>query len=219
MPMSQPLPFWPMLGNVPAPRCGARKKNDTRCRAPAGFRTNHLGEGPCIFHGGHLPVVIRKLAHVRLMKQLVASEYWTEEQYEQAQVAFTWVREPFEKRIGKVASVSYFDALDALMRDTMGRVIELKEVVDRIALEEMALRDNRTILSRFDQERGLAARIAKDAIAADVDKRRLALDEAKADQIVAALARAAVTAELSPDQEDALREALAIEMRALPAAT
>jgi uncharacterized protein YjcR len=32
--------------------CGAKTRKGTPCKNPAGFRTNHLGEGKCYLHGG-----------------------------------------------------------------------------------------------------------------------------------------------------------------------
>lgn len=39
------------------PRCPAKAKSTgEQCRNPAGFRTDHLGSGPCYLHGGCSPV-------------------------------------------------------------------------------------------------------------------------------------------------------------------
>jgi hypothetical protein len=39
-------------------KCGARLRNKPgrRCRNPAGFRSNHVGEGKCWLHGGATPI-------------------------------------------------------------------------------------------------------------------------------------------------------------------
>lgn len=37
------------------PRCGAKTRKGTPCLQPAGFRTDHVGHGPCKMHGGLLP--------------------------------------------------------------------------------------------------------------------------------------------------------------------
>jgi hypothetical protein len=49
--------------------CGARKKNgEGDCRRPAGWGTDHAGEGPCKLHGGSTPTVARG-AHLRLVER------------------------------------------------------------------------------------------------------------------------------------------------------
>jgi hypothetical protein len=40
-------------------RCGVMKKNGTHCRMWAGQGTTHQGSGPCKYHGGNLPNVIK----------------------------------------------------------------------------------------------------------------------------------------------------------------
>lgn len=200
--------------------CGARKKRPphTPCRRPAGFGTKHYGWGPCILHGGNLPGVIKRLATMRLMRTITDRGYWSEEDYAKAEGAILGRRNKTTlaatiRRSG--VSIDYHEALDALMSDTLNRVVDLTQVVNAIPLDEHELRENRTVLARFDAERKLAAQIAKDAIAADVDKRRLELDEAKADRVILALAKAAVAAELTPEQEDAFRRTMAADLKEL----
>lgn len=46
-----------MTAVAPLPLCGAHKrKSDTLCRNPAGFKTDHLGQGRCMYHGGKTPI-------------------------------------------------------------------------------------------------------------------------------------------------------------------
>jgi hypothetical protein len=37
-------------------KCGAKTKSGKPCRHPAGFRTDHVGEGRCYLHGGRTPI-------------------------------------------------------------------------------------------------------------------------------------------------------------------
>jgi hypothetical protein len=39
-------------GRKAKPKCGARNRHGKPCRNPAGFGTNHVGEGRCTLHGG-----------------------------------------------------------------------------------------------------------------------------------------------------------------------
>jgi hypothetical protein len=155
---------------------------------------------------------------MRLMRTITDRGYWSEEDYAKAEGAILGRRNKTTlaatiRRSG--VSIDYHEALDALMSDTLNRVVDLTQVVNAIPLDEHELRENRTVLARFDAERKLAAQIAKDAIAADVDKRRLELDEAKADRVILALAKAAVAAELTPEQEDAFRRTMAADLKEL----
>jgi hypothetical protein len=38
------------------PQCGAKNRKGGSCRQPAGFKTDHAGEGKCWLHGGLTPV-------------------------------------------------------------------------------------------------------------------------------------------------------------------
>lgn len=163
-----------------------------------------------------------KLARVRVMKAIRDRGYWTDEDFEKAisvtdlNTRTNHAASITQRLQGAGLSIDYHEALDALMQDTLNRVIDLTAVVKDVPLEEHDLREHRALFARFDIERKLAAQIAKDAIAANVDQRRLELDEAKADRVIRALARAAAAAELTPEQEEALRTTLADQLRELP---
>jgi hypothetical protein len=37
-------------------KCGAKTRSGGRCKRPAGFKTDHVGEGKCNLHGGATPI-------------------------------------------------------------------------------------------------------------------------------------------------------------------
>jgi hypothetical protein len=41
---------------VASPKCGAKTRAGSPCRQPAGFKTDHVGQGRCNLHGGATPV-------------------------------------------------------------------------------------------------------------------------------------------------------------------
>lgn len=41
-------------------KCGAKTRKNTPCEQPAGWGTNHVGEGRCKLHGGKAPQVEKK---------------------------------------------------------------------------------------------------------------------------------------------------------------
>lgn len=47
------------------PICGATKKNGEPCRRPAGWGTDHVGDGTCKLHGGSTPDAILKAAKAK----------------------------------------------------------------------------------------------------------------------------------------------------------
>jgi hypothetical protein len=53
-----------------------RRDSKTRCRNPAGYRTDHAGFGACAFHGGNSPSLQRHAAkqHIRIFAEEVDME-------------------------------------------------------------------------------------------------------------------------------------------------
>lgn len=196
--------------------CGRRKKeNRGYCKFPAGFRTQHLGEGPCYLHGGFIPRVVERLALRRMVGHIVQNGKWTEADGKLAldveQQGKTGTA--LQRIVSAQTSVPFFQALDAMMIESWDNFQELRQAAHAIPLEERDLRENRMILSRYDAERDRIARIAKDAIAAGVDERRVRIDEAKADKVLAVIQKALEAADLSSDQENQVRAAVADGLR------
>lgn len=58
MPSDHSLPVPAATNALDNPICNARlrKRQDKRCQNPAGFRTDHRGQGRCYLHGGRTPI-------------------------------------------------------------------------------------------------------------------------------------------------------------------
>lgn len=54
-----------MTSTAMKPLCGAKKKNGEPCRNPAGFKTDHVGEGRCFLHGGRMPIKHGRYSQVK----------------------------------------------------------------------------------------------------------------------------------------------------------
>ena len=46
-------------------KCGAKTKSGKACRHPAGFRTDHVGQGRCWLHGGATPIKSGRYSRIR----------------------------------------------------------------------------------------------------------------------------------------------------------
>lgn len=165
-----------------APICGAKTRNGTPCKRPAGWGTGERF-GRCTWHGGATPDGRKHAA-----RQAAAAA---------------------AARLGVAEPIDPHEALERVVATVHGgveylrrRVLELDDV-DVLDAESGQLHPTaRAFVSELDR----LARVAKTATDAGVEERRLQLDERRAD-LVAALLRAVVDdLDLSDEQRRRLPE-------------
>jgi len=177
--------------------CGAKRKQqpegqtDARCTRPAGWGTDHVGEGRCKLHGGNTPNGKRHAQKARAKK---------------ARDTFGLPQE--------------IDPAVALLQEvwrTQGHVVWLGAVVQQLRKKDVAWgitkrktggEDHGTTfeakvnayVALYQDERKHLARVSAEAIKAGVEVKRLKIEEQRAELIVTMLGTIFDSLELSDDQ-------------------
>lgn len=177
--------------------CGARTRSDGKCKRPAGWGTDHVGEGPCKLHGGCTPTV-SKGAHLRLVER-------------QARELF-----------GKVApdAVPVENPLQAYA-EFAGRVMAWLDLMDSLLddLRSVGYRDAPGVANAkvqlYERAMDRANVVLRDYARLGIDSRLAAITEAQAKTVMRAIE--AVITLLAPDAELAneARQVAARHLRAV----
>lgn len=159
------------------PICGARKKSKKGgplCTLPAGYRTDHKGYGKCSFHGGNTPTL-----------RTSAAKYIGGEIIDRMTMAYGY---------GSPIKITPVEALLQEVRRTGGHVAWL---ADRIQLWEMTDEDGKLTkpitevqqqwIDLYHQERQNLVKVAKQALDAGVNERKIRLAERQGEMMIAAL--------------------------------
>jgi hypothetical protein len=170
--------------------CGARTRNGTPCALRAGWGTDHFGFGNCRFHFGATP------------------NGRTHAIREQASVEAA--------RLGVAVETDPHEALAAVVNILVGTANYLQEKVAQIDQDKGLDGDSlhptvRALHSVLEQ----LQRAAKAAADAGVARRAIELDEAVVTRLAEAMRLAMADVDLTPAQEDQLRESLSRRLVAL----
>jgi hypothetical protein len=179
-------------------KCGGQLKQPkadgrTTCDLAAGYDTPHPGIGRCKFHGGSTP------SHV-----IAAERVQAEQAVLRAQQTY-----------GLPVDVEPGEALLGLVRVAAGVVAWLGAQVAQLKLDDLTA-DGRThpLVALYLDERKHLAQVAKDTLAAGVAERRVRLEEAQGQLLVALLER--VIRRLGKDPMDPeVREMVREELTAI----
>lgn len=165
--------------------CGAKKRQgEGDCRRPAGWGTNHVGEGPCKLHGGSTPTVSRgaRLTLVdRKARELMAT-------------------------YGLPIEISAEQGILEEVHRTAGHVAWLQDVVRNLEPEDLVwgitqkksggedwgtteAAEPNVWLKLYREERAHLAKVCADAIRCGIEERRVKLAEQQG-QLVANVIRA-----------------------------
>jgi hypothetical protein len=208
--------------------CGAQRYGAPKgalCRQRAGWGTDHPGIGRCKRHGGKTPSH-QAHAQVEIIKR-TADRLGVPRDVEPSQGILEMVCEAagnveFYRQL--VADLPTHPKDDTLTIEDdephwqrgdpgiYGRTYHQSGIPTGEAKRHI-------LVQMYDEERDRLERYIKDALAAKVDERRVVLAEAEAKELFAAVGAAMTQAQLTPEQAEAFRRALAINLRnAQPAA-
>lgn len=159
------------------PICGAKKKSKkggTLCTLPAGYRTDHQGYGKCSFHGGNTPTL-----------RTSAAKYVGGEIIDRMTMAYGY---------GAPIDINPVEALLQEVRRTGGHVAWL---ADRISLWEMVDEDGNLTkpitevqqqwIDLYHAERDRLVKVAKTALDAGVNERKIRLAEKQGEMMITVL--------------------------------
>lgn len=166
-----------MRDKLSTPLCGARKKDGSKCRAFAGQGTDHIGHGPCKYHGGstaaHRKSAVKLEAKARMVKLGV----------------------PMDR-------IHPGEALDGLLRASAGHVNWLREEI--IELADLGTNEAAVLLRMYDDERDRLTRISEAAVRSGVAIEMVKMEESRALAMVTLIRDAAKDAGFTDTQVRAL---------------
>lgn len=160
------------------PLCGAKKKNGKTCSNAAGKGTDHVGYGPCLYHGGQLPSV-KKAVHKQIAAEAVVTYGLPREVDPQtALLEEVWRTAGHVDYLFKMVQLHDPEAL-------VWGVIETKEIpVDTkdgkttmIPIERKSAARPSIWLDLYRKERSHLVEVCRVAIAAGIEERRVRLAE------------------------------------------
>lgn len=170
--------------------CGAKTRQGHPCRQVAGYMTDHVGTGRCGFHGGASPN--GRTFAARQTASLEAA------------------------RLGIAIETDPHEALEACVAIVAGQVAWLQSQVSDLdegkAVERTGLHP---VLRALEASIDRYARVAKAAADAGVEERKVQLDELLVRQVAGAIRSALAEVQLSPEQEQRVREAVARHLQSL----
>jgi hypothetical protein len=201
--------------NADVPRCGAQRINQPEgvsCTQPAGWRTDHPGIGRCARHGGSTPTH-RRAADVAILKQ-TAARLGVPREVDPAQGILELVWEAagnveFYRQLlnGQPGLTAADDDADADAVALYGPTFHNSGIPTGEAKRHV-------LVQMYDEERDRLERYVKDALAAKVDERRVQLGEAQAHNLFSAVTVAMQAAEMTAEQAETFKRALATSLRA-----
>jgi len=188
-------------------RCGAKTQAGTPCKRPAGAGTDHLGYGRCMKHGGTNPA--GRVSGARLMAEALGAELRVD---------------PHEALLVAVGQASQWElvcrAKVAELTDDQLTVESRKERVDAEGHTTVETsndaRLNLWLIAHQRAVRDLAS-IAKTALDAGVEERRVRVAEQFGSQIAELMGRVFAELDLTPEQRKQAPAIVGRHLRALEA--
>lgn len=177
--------------------CGAKKtkRGGVRCRALAGFGTDHPGYGTCKYHGGCMPGQITRAARVEIAEKLDGM-----------------------RALGQINDrVGPEEALLIEISRSAAAVAYFDDIVARIPQDETWFGPNQVIIEQWNDQRILLRQTAKAIVAAGIAKRQVEIAEMQAKALVAVILAVVTAPEMSlnADQQSMARQLMAAKLRTL----
>lgn len=206
------------------PKCGAKGRSGKPCGRPAGWGTDHVGVGRCKMHGGSTPTH-RRGAAIELQRRACdrLGVPVSPEEGDPGALLLGLVREA-------AGNVEFYRSLVAELpthpeagewgenRDTgqpyfrqgdpgvYGPTYHPSGIPTGEAKPHI-------LVVLYGEERDRLARFTKEALAANVEERRLRLEESDARELMTAFAKGIHAAKLTPEQTEVLRREFANHLR------
>lgn len=157
------------------PLCGRPTHQGDRgpCRRPAGWGTDHLGEGPCKNHGGSLRTVRR--ASKRRLAEAEFRRYLTEQ-------GIPDIPDPTQRLIELLGEA---DAFYAFMRDKLGSV----EVDEWQSSDDRGVLQATVYVELFERAQERLQRFLVDVQRLGLEERLVRLSELQADMVCTVIER------------------------------
>lgn len=213
-------------------KCGVVRQGRPPCKLAAGHGTDHLGFGPCKYHGGNIPESREKqgraMAEFNARQQLAQLGEVVEADPEQAlldlvsqsaalisfygeQVVQLAQKEKPEHAGPRSAGAFWADYQAG--SGLFGPEID----VDKDGNEHVVGEQLRGMVILWNEERDRLAKYARAALAAGIDKRRVAMAERYGESVVVVVNNVLVGIGISGDQLAEARRLVAAEFRQLAA--
>ena len=195
--------------------CGAKKRQgEGCCTRPAGWGTDHAGEGSCKLHGGSTPTVSKGALdrlHERQVREM-ADTYGLPVDTTPEQAILDEVR----RTAGHVRWLE--EQVHALTRGelTWG-ITKVKEGGDDAGVTEEAV--PHALLRLYQAERAHLVKVCAEAIRCGIEERRVRLAESQGNLVAEALRRILEDLRLSPEQQARVAQVVPQRLRELTAAT
>lgn len=195
--------------------CGAKKRQgEGSCTRPAGWGTDHAGEGSCKLHGGSTPTVSKGALdrlHERQVREM-ADTYGLPVDTTPEQAILDEVR----RTAGHVRWLE--EQVHALTRGelTWG-ITKVKEGGDDAGVTEEAV--PHALLRLYQAERAHLVKVCAEAIRCGIEERRVRLAESQGNLVAEALRRILEDLRLSPEQQARVAQVVPQRLRELTAAT
>lgn len=195
---------------------GHHGTGNIRCQLQAGFRTNHLGLGPCCFHGGATPQAQRKYERVQA-GMLVHG-------YGQLREGLIDPRDLLMEELARTAGNIDFLTLclgDLTEEELLGSVPLPEELASGSSSKDgdhWELRERfgvPALVSLYQWERTHLAKLSSDAVKLGLLERAVRVEEGQAVLMATALSRSLQRAGLQPAQLEAARGFLREELLSL----
>lgn len=208
-----------------SPRCGAKTRNGTPCKRPAGAGTQHVGAGACKLHGGSVPnhqaKATRELAQRACMRLGIPVEInpadallhavW------EAAGNVEFYRQLVEELEAHPEEGEYSEDSEGKTRYRPGKRGIYGETyhISGIPTGEATVH---VLVQLYNEERDRLVKYSSEALRAGVEERRVRLAESEARVLFAAVGFALSEANLSLEQQDTIRRSIAIRLRSDPIA-
>jgi hypothetical protein len=213
-------------------KCGVVYKGRPPCKQPAGYRTEHVGEGACAFHGGLMPVVkaaaAERLVDYRANRALQAMAMPIRDA-DPEQTLLDLVAEAagnvafLGHQVMELAGVDVTEAdrvngplWKRLTGYSKGSALFGPQIdVDKDGGEHIVGEVERGMVKLYGQWADRLAKYAKMALDAGIEKRRVEMAERHGEQVVIVINNVLVRMGISGDRLAEARTMVAAEFRQL----
>jgi hypothetical protein len=177
-------------------RCNAKRVHSRRrCNHQAGYGTNHVGFGPCKYHYGSTPQVVRG--------------------------AFTQMARKMAVSMGQPADTDPFKALTGELARTAGHVAWLEQRVQSFPIETgpdaVLTEAQQHWYAVYVTERKHLIEVSRIAIGAGLVREQVRLAQEQGKLLALAVERILAGLELSTEQQDKVPQLVPAILRSLPA--
>jgi hypothetical protein len=211
--------------------CGVVYKGRPPCRQRAGFGTDHVGSGPCRYHGGLIPAVTEhhqeSLAEWRANRALQTfgvplrgadPEQVLLDLVAEAAGNVAWlgnqVMELAEKPVDDDKSLALWSRSTSGGDYSKGKHLFGPKIdVDKDGTEHVVGEEERAMVKLYGQWSDRLAKYAKAAIDAGIERRRVEMAERHGEQIVVVVNNVLIQLGISGDQLALARTMIATEFR------